>query len=158
MAFKARCAQGPKLLVMYLTVAFQAIGREFGEMQDRLIRLGRINMAGPAGLFSVCPFQYVARATMVKGDIIPPGVFVACYTLLVGIVLWIQNSSVNVLVAVLALRTDLPEFPAFTFPVAVETGYGLVCAVQGKGSFVVPFDGVQCGGKSQLGVTLGAVG
>ena len=57
MAFKARCAQGPKLPVMYLTVAFQAIGREFGEMQDWLTLLARIYMAGPAGLFPVCPFQ-----------------------------------------------------------------------------------------------------
>jgi len=79
---------------------------------------------------------------MVKRDIAPPGVIVASQALLIGIVLWIQNCSVNVLVAVVAFFTDLPEFPALTFAVAVETGYGLVSAAQGKGSAPVPFDGI----------------
>ena len=106
----------------------------------------------------MCSFQKVARGVMVKGDIAPPGVFVACQAMLIRIVFLIQNRSVNVLVAVAALFTDLPELPAFTFAVAVETGYGLVSTTKGKGSFIVPLDGIQCGGKSPFGVTLGAVG
>ena len=95
---------------------------------------------------------------MIKGNIAPLGVLVAGQALLIRIVLRIQDLSMDVLMAVAALFTDLPEFPALIFTVAVETGYGLVGASQGKGSVVVPFDGVQGGGESPLGVALGAVG
>jgi len=61
MAFQARCALGPELLVMYLPVAFQAVGRELGELLDRGTRFTCLDMAGPAGLFPVCTFQKVAR-------------------------------------------------------------------------------------------------
>ena len=158
MAFKARCALGAELPHMHLPVAFQAIGRESGEILALSTRFSGAYMAGPARLFPVCPFQQVARGIMVKGDIVPAGVLVASQAILAGIVLWIQNCSMNVFVAVAALFTDLPELPAFTFAVAVETGDGLVSATKGKGSFSVSFDGVQCGGKSPFGVTLGAVG
>jgi len=61
MAFQARCALGPELLVVYLPVAFQAVGRELGELLDRRTRITCFNMAGTAGLFPVCPFQKVSR-------------------------------------------------------------------------------------------------
>lgn len=158
MAFKTGCALGVKLPVMNLTVTFQAPGREPGEILDRITPLIRAHMAVPAGLFPVCPFKQVARSVMIKGNIAPPGVPVAGQALLIGIVLLIQYLSMDVLMAVAALFTDLPEFPALIFTVAVETGYCLVGSSQGKGSVVVPFDGVQSGGKSLFGVALGTVG
>jgi len=48
MAFKAGCALGAELPVMLLPVAFQAIGRESGEILDRSTRLSGTYMAGPA--------------------------------------------------------------------------------------------------------------
>jgi hypothetical protein len=140
MAFKARCALGAELPVMHLPVAFQAIGRESGEILRGITSLTRAEMAGPAGLFPVHPFQKVARGAMVKGDIIPTGISMARQALLIGVILQIQNCGVNVLVTVVALDSDLPEFPALIFSVAVKTGYGQVGAAQGKGSFPVPFD------------------
>lgn len=158
MAFKTRCALGVKLPVMHLPVAFQAIGREPGEILGRITFFIRAQMAFPAGLFPVCPFQEVARSAMIKGNVAPPGVSVAGQALFIRIVFRIQDLRMDVLMTVAALFTDLPEFPALIFTVAVETGYGLVGSSQGKGRVVVPFDGVQGGGKSPFGVALGAVG
>lgn len=145
MAFKAGCSPGTELPVMHLPVALQAIGREPREILNHFAGLSATYMTGPAGLFCVSPFQQVARSAVVEGDIAPAGVFVACQALPAGIILRVQNPGMNVLVAVAAFFTDLPEFPALTFAVTLEAGDGQVCTAQGKGSIPVPFDGVQGG-------------
>jgi hypothetical protein len=63
----------------------------------------------------------------------------------------------NILMAVTACITDLPEFPAVIFPVTVEAGNGLVSPIQFKGRTVVPLDGEQGGGESLFGMALQAV-
>jgi hypothetical protein len=60
MAFQARSALGSELFVVYLPVAFQTVGGEPGELLDRGTRFTCLNVAGPAGLFFVCPLQKVA--------------------------------------------------------------------------------------------------
>lgn len=145
MAFEARCSPCAELPVMHLPVAFQAIGREPREILSPHASFSGTCMTGPAGLFSVCPFQKVTRSIMIKGDIAPAGVFVACQALFAGIILRVENLRMDVLVAVAAFFTDLSEFPALTFEVTVEAGNGLVSTAQGKGSIVVLLDGVQGG-------------
>jgi hypothetical protein len=87
MAFQARSALGPELLVVHIPVAFQAVGGEFGELLDRGTRFTCIYVAGPAGLFPVCPFESVACEGVIEGDITPSGIFMACRALFVWVVL-----------------------------------------------------------------------
>ena len=64
----------------------------------------------------------------------------------------------DVLVAVGARFTDLSEFPAVAFPMAIKAGSGLVGLSKDKGRAVVPFDGEQGGGESKFGMALRAIG
>jgi hypothetical protein len=60
----------------------------------------------------------------------------------------------NILMTLITPGADLPEFPAITFPVAVEAGNGLVGAAQDKGRAIVSFDGEKGGGESLFGMAL----
>jgi len=87
MAFQARGALCPELPVVYLPVAFQAVGGEFGELLDRGTGFTGIYMTGPAGLFLVFPFQLVSSERMVESDVTPARVFMADCTLFVRVIL-----------------------------------------------------------------------
>ena len=158
MAFQARSALCPELLVVYLSVTFQAVGGELGELLNRRTRITCFNVAGPAGLFPVCPFQRVTRKGMVEGDVTPTGIFMARCALFVRIVLRIQNCCMNILMTVITLDAYLPEFPAIVFPVTVEAGNGPVGPAKYKWGAVVSFDGEQGGGESLFSMALRAVG
>jgi hypothetical protein len=103
-------------------------------------------------------FQPVAGQGMVEGDVVPAGIFVAGGTLLVRVILLIQDLRMDVLVAVLARLANLPEFPAVSFPVAVKAGDGQVRPAESKARLLMPFRGEKGGGESVLVMALRAIG
>ena len=115
-------------------------------------------MAVPARFLIMCPFQFVAGKGMFETDLPPAGVLMAGPAILSGIIFFVQVLCMDILVAIITLDPDLPEFPAIGFPVAVKAGYGQVGSSQGKGCLLVAFNGIKGGGEPVLCVTLGAIG
>lgn len=95
-------------------------------------------------------FQPVTGERMLKAYVAPMRLLMAGCTLFFRIVLGIQDGCMDVLVAVAAPYTDLPEFPAVAFPVAFKTWGSLMSLAKDKGGAVVPLDGEQGGGESLL--------
>ena len=94
---------------------------------------------------------------MIKGYFTPFVAVMAIHTSRFRVIFLIQDRLMDVLMAIVAFDTYLPEAPCIRFFMTGETGRCQVCASQFKGTFIVHFNGKAGLFKSLDGMTFGTI-
>ena len=109
------------------------------------------------------PCQCEIRPVVIKGHIGPPAFVVAVFAAGLRVIFFIDQPLVDILVAIAAPASDLPETPGCVArggspDVAGNTGNGKVRPVQPESTLIVLFRGIGKFFKPGNRVTLGTIG
>jgi hypothetical protein len=91
---------------------------------------------------------------MIEGNFVPSVAVMAVYTARLRVIFGIEHRLMDVLMAIVACDSYLPEAPSFTPLMTAETGCSQVCSSQFKGTLVMHFNGIGGLFKSLEGMTL----
>jgi hypothetical protein len=130
---------------LFVMIVFMTVGTAGGQARKPLNHDSRripYKMTNPAAFGCMGAVKQETGAGMVKRNFAPGCGFMAGIAVLVRVILFLEERTVNVLVAVGTANSDVFETPFGLFPVTGKTGCGQVGILQPEAACVMLLDGI----------------